>query len=84
MKKYIIFALIISPIFVFGATQVIKEYKQWDFIASIQTPTGQPAYVYKIDDPYDPNIKCYVLTNSFSLNERSNGANFGISCVKVK
>ena len=87
MNKYIkgilISALIISPILVFGATQIVKEYKTWDFIASIQTSRGQNVFIYKVDDSSDPNVKCYVMTNDYSLNAISNGANFGISCVVI-
>lgn len=84
MKYIIIFALILSPIFVFGATQIVKEYKTWDFFAQLQMSDGGNVFLYKIDDPSDPNVKCYVMTNSYSLNARSNGASLGISCVKVK
>ena len=85
MKTYfIIFALILSPIFVFGATLIVKEYKSYDFFASVQTFDGSNVYLYKVDDPSDPNVKCYVMTNSYSLNQRSNGASLALSCLKVK
>lgn len=83
MNKYIkgilISALIISPILVFGASQVVKNYKQWDFFAQIEQTKYGNLYFYKIDDPSDPNIKCYVMSNDGS----KYGEGIGISCVNV-
>lgn len=75
MKKYIVIAFILSPIIAFGATALIKEYKPWDFMASIQTSNGGNVFIYKIDDPKDEKTKCYVF-----VNDKTNYN--GISCVK--
>jgi len=80
MKKLIIGAVLgvlVLPTFVFGATQVIKQLKTWDFIASVETNTGN-VFIYKVEDSGNT---CYVMTNDYSVNSRTNGANFGISCV---
>ena len=84
MKKYIkgilISALIISPILVFGASQVVKNYSQWSFFAQIENTKYGNLFFYKIDDPNDPNVKCYVMSNDGS----KYGEGIDMSCVKVK
>lgn len=80
MKKFIIIACVLG----FFATSVafaavkVQEIKSWDFMAQIVTNSGN-LFIYKVVD--DKNT-CYVMTNDFSVNSRTNGANFGISCVK--
>lgn len=79
MKAIIISVLIISPILVFGASQIVKSYKMWDFFAQIENTKYGNLFFYKIDDPNDPNIKCYVMSNDGSRY----GEGIGISCVNV-
>ena len=77
MKKLIITLLVLAPFATFGATQTIKQLKSYDFIASVETNTGN-VFIYKIEDK---DANCFVMTNDHSINSRVNGANFGISCV---
>lgn len=77
MKKILIaLAILAIPALTFGAVTQIDWY---NYFASISTQSGQNIFIYKV---IDEDTTCYVLTNDYSLNSRSNGDNFGISCVK--
>ena len=79
MKKIaIIIGILALPFAVYGATKVI-QLNQFDFMASIQTANGGNVFIYKVQDG---TTNCYVLTNDYSINSRTSGADFGISCVK--
>jgi len=82
MKKLSILALamMVLPIGAFAASK-IKDYKAWDNMANIQLEDGL-VKVYKIEDPDNAAVKCYVATQSYSMYQTSKGAVLGISCVK--
>lgn len=75
MKKLIIGLLILTPFITFGATQIAKEIKSWDFVAQIQTVKGDNVMIYKFEDKLND---CYVSTMYFG----TSGATQSISCVK--
>lgn len=82
MKKAIVLATIfalLGGVSAYGAMKV-QQIKSWDFIASVETNTGN-VFLYKIEDKV-ASTTCYVMTNDYTINTRINGANFGISCVK--
>lgn len=61
--KNIIFAalvLVAVPAVVFGATIIRKEYSNSDYISRIDLSNQSNVKVYKVDDPTDPKVKCYV------------------------
>ena len=83
-KYIVLFALIISPIFVFGATkvapivaQIIPDIKSYDFKAIIQTEDGKNIKIYRFEDT-EKKANCYVAY----MNGYTNGMSLGISCVK--
>ncbi len=83
MKKAIILTLvlsILSPLVVFGAVQIVKSYKSWEFMAQIENTKYGNLFIYKIDDTDNPNVKCYVMV--------SDGSKYGdsptMSCTQVK
>ena len=80
MKKLIIALVLLTPFVSFGASALIKEIKSYENIGIIQTDDSKNVKVYKVDDPADPAIKCYVAYTS----GWTNGNNTNISCVKVK
>jgi len=81
MKKLIFALILVAPLAVFGATQVIKEYKIYDNFASIQVSSSNNVNLIKVDDPNDPSIKCYVAVSNVYTDKAFMS---GISCVKVK
>ena len=79
MKKVLItIAIFVLPLASFGATQIVKSLKSWEYMAQIETTNQGNIFVYKV---VDGTTNCYVMSNDFSINSRINGADFGISCV---
>lgn len=80
MKKIIIGLALLLPLASFGATQLVKEIKWYEFIAQIQLQDGNTIFVNKFEDAGNT---CYVMSNNYSINARTNGATLGISCVNT-
>lgn len=75
MKKLIIALVVLTPFVTFGAVQIAKEIKSYDFVASIQTVKGNSTYIYKFEDK---TVDCYVSVAEFG----GSGLDQSISCVK--
>ena len=80
MKKIIISLAVLG---LFGAsiayaTPAIKAMKSYDYMAQIETTNQGNIFIYKVLD--GKNV-CYVMSNDFSVNARTNGTSLGISCV---
>lgn len=80
MKKLIIGLLIAAPFITFGATTAIKQLNSWEFIGSVSTQNRGNLFLYRMDDPENKNVRCYVL----APDEIKYGASSQLSCVVVK
>lgn len=78
-RSIILLGILALPLATYGAIQ-IKSIKWTDYIAQIETQNQQNVFIYKVEDASNT---CYVMTNDFSVNQRVNGANLGISCVNT-
>lgn len=76
IKKGLIAMLIVFPVLSFGL--VVKDIKSYDFMGQIITNRGNNVLVYKVVDPVDPKVACYVSVHEFG----QSGATSAISCVK--
>lgn len=75
MKKLIIALVILLPLATFGATQLVKEIKSYEFVAQVLTEDAKSVKVYKFEDT---KYTCYIAYTS----GWTNGNNTNISCVK--
>lgn len=72
MKKlFILLAILALPLATFGAVQVVKTIKWYDFIVQIETRDGGNIFVNKFEDAGNT---CYIMTNDKTKWD-------GISCV---
>ena len=78
-KIIVLFALILSPFFVFGATKIINvtPIEWYEAIGQINTSDAKEVLIYRVEDKVKKNT-CYVAY----MNGFTNGMSLGISCVK--
>lgn len=68
-------AFLAFPVLAFGAVQIVKEVKSYEYISQVQMLNGKSLQLYKLEDSSEPSVKCYVLA--------SDVYSPSVSCVSV-
>lgn len=79
-KALILLGILALPLTGFGAMQVVKAIHSYEYMAQIETTNQGNIFVYKV---VDGDNTCYIMSNDFTVNVRTNGTSLGISCVNV-